>query len=136
MKDFELFSQYFFYDETLDLVFNRVTRRRAAAFQVSGFEDDFGQRKIKFRGQAYQGWRIAHLLQHGKWPRNKSKLYRSNKTGHKNISWQETREKYLLLLNDIHGKLTFCSYYSTLKEAREGKKRFLQMPEFKREEEV
>ena len=36
LTDFELFSRYFFYDETLDLVFNRVSRARASAFNVSG----------------------------------------------------------------------------------------------------
>ena len=137
MNDFELFSRYFFYDETLDLIFNRVTRKRAAAFQVSGFVNELDQRVLEFKGRTYRGSRVAYLLKTGKWPRTymRSKLYCNNKTGHQNISWNKTREKYTLILTDIHGKSRYCAYYSTLKQAIEGKKRFLQMPEFKRDDE-
>ena len=137
MNDFELFSKYFFYDETLDLVFNRVTRKRAAEFQVSGFINELDKRIIEFKGRTYQGPRIAYLLKHGRWPRTymRSKLYYNNKTGHQNISWHKLKEKYILELTDIHGKSTYCGIYATLKEAVEAKKIFLQKTEFRREDE-
>ena len=136
MSDFELFSKYFFYDSTLDLIFNRVTRKRATAFEVSGFVNELDHRVITFRNHVYQGSRVAYLLKNGRWPRTylKNKLYVNNKTGHRNISWHQIKEKYVLVLTNIYGKSCYCGIYATLKEAIRGKELFLQKPEFKRED--
>ena len=137
MNDFELFSKYFFYDETLSLIFNRITRKRATAFEVSGFVNELDHRIITFRNHVYQGDRVAYLLKNGKWPRAylKNKLYANNKTGYMNISWNAVRERYVLALTNIHGKSKYCATFKTLKEAVRGKELFLEKPEFKRDEE-
>ena len=138
MNDFDLFRKYFFYDETLDLIFNRVTRKRATAFEVSGFVNELDHRIITFRNHVYQGDRVAYLLKNGRWPKGymRSKLYCNSKTGHQNITWHKLKERYILILTDIYGKSKYCATYPTLKQAIKGKELFLQKPEFKREDEL
>ena len=136
LTDLELFSRYFFYDETLDLVFNRVSRARASAFNVSGFINELDKRVITFRGKSYQAHRIAHLLQHGTWPDgylyDSEEPYLNNNTGCRNISFHRLRQKYILCLTDRDGKSRYCGSFLALKEAMAAKERLLQTEEFKR----
>ena len=136
LTDLELFSRYFFYDETLDLVFNRVSRARASAFNVSGFINELDKRVITFRGKSYQAHRVKYLLQHGKWPDrylyDSEEPYLNNNTGCRNISFHRLRQKYILCLTDRDGKSRYCGSFLALKEAMAAKERLLQTEEFKR----
>ena len=135
-SDFELFSKYFLYDEVLDLVFNRVSRARASAFNVSGFINELDKRVITFRGKSYQSHRIAYLLQYGKWPDrylyDSEEPYLNNNTGCRNISFHRLRQKYILCLTDRDGKSRYCGSFLTVKAAAAAKERLLQTEEFKR----
>ena len=137
LTDFELFSRYFLYDETLDTVFNRVSRRRASEFNVSGFVNDMDDRIICFRGKNYQGHRIAHLLKHGRWPDSylckRDSAYLCNSTTHRNISFHSEKEKYILNLTNRHGKSRYCGIFLTLGQAVAAKERLLQTDEFRRD---
>ena len=136
LTDFELFSRYFLYDEVLDIVFNRVSRARASAFQVSGFENDMGNRVVSFRGKSYQGHRIAYLLQHGKWPDSylcNKEAYLCNNTGCRNVSYHKEREKFILSLINKHGEPKYCGAFLTVKAAAARKEYLLQTDDFRRD---
>ena len=135
LTDFELFSKYFLYDEVLDTVFNRVHRARASAFQVSGFENDMGNRVVSFRGKSYQGHRIAYLLQHGEWPKSylcTKESYLCNNTGCRNVSYNRIMEKFVLNLINKDGESKYCGAFLTVKAAAVRKEYLLQTDDFKR----
>ena len=135
LTDFELFSHYFFYDKTLDLVFNRVTRARASAFNVAGFINEFDDRVISFRGKDYRGHRVAYLLNHGRWPDGylcADEAYLCNSTGCRNVSFDKRKQKFVLNLIDRDGNSRYCGAFLTVKAAAAAKERLLQTPEFMR----
>ena len=135
LTDFELFSHYFFYDEVLDLVFNRVTRARASAFNVAGFINEVDDRVISFRGKDYRGHRIAYLLQKGKWPDGylcADEAYLGNSTGCRNVTYHQGRQRFILQLTDRDGTSRYCGAFLTVKAAAAAKERLLKTPEFMR----